>query len=60
MRGACHHHLFLQLATLLAVVHSTAEERDQGGMEDVVSPGTFAGLWGKGEGQEDLASLKET
>ena len=57
MRGTRHQHPLLQLAALLTVVHPTAEERDQGGVEDVVGPGTLAGLRGKGESEENLAGL---
>ena len=59
MRRARHQHPLLKLATLLAVVNPTAEERDQGGVEGIVGPGTLATLRGKGEGEENLACLKE-
>ena len=59
MRGTCHQHLLLQLPTLLTVVHPTAEERDKGGMEDVVGFGTLTGLWGKGESEQNFAGLQK-
>ena len=59
MRRTRHQHPLLKLAALLTVVDPTAEERDKGGVEGVVGPGTLAALRGKGEGEENLACLKE-
>jgi hypothetical protein len=59
MRRTRHQHPLLKLAALLAVVDPAAEERDKGGVERVVGPGTFTRLRGKGEGKENLARLKE-
>ena len=60
MGGARHQHSLLQLAALQTVVHPTADERDKGGVEDIVGFGALASLRGKGEGQQNLAGLKET
>ena len=57
MRGTRHKHPLLKLAGLHTVAHPTADQGDEGGVEDIVGLCTLTSLRWEWEGQENLASL---